>query len=470
MKKMIVISSLFLLIASAADAQQKYELTVKEAVDIAFKNVLELKNAQIDYKIQEAKNKEILGTALPQLSGTVGANYYLRVPGILFPDATSTAVYSILKDEGVQGSGGPITNVPDPVLRQVSFVQPWNLQAGVTLSQLLFQPDVFVGLQARQAALNLSTSQIEVIREKIKDSAYKRYYAILITQKQLDFLNQGIERLQKLYHDDSIMYVNGFAEKLDLEKVQVQINNLVAARNQVDAAESIAYAGLKFSLGISQKDTVVLKDDLSSAAIRENLLDNDFKYEDRAEIRTLNNLKKLQQLDLKRYRLSYLPTVAAAANYTLNGQGQEFFFSSQTAWINSSYVGLNINVPIFDGYQKKYRVRQAQLKLEQADNNLSVAKQGIDLEQTISKQVLVTALTNLDVQEKNMQLAEKVYNTTKRKFEEGVSGSPTTGVPTSFEVIQAQSDLINSQASYFNALYYAVGAKISYLYSLGRLQ
>src|SRR5687767_13108898 len=112
---------LFLLPAMIAKAQQRYELTVKDAVELAYKNVVELKNAQIDYQIQEAKNKEILGSAYPQLSGNVSANHYLKLPAILFPDATSSAVYSILKEEGVSGASGPITKVPDPVLRQVSF-------------------------------------------------------------------------------------------------------------------------------------------------------------------------------------------------------------------------------------------------------------------------------------------------------------------------------------------------------------
>ena len=217
---------ILMLFATTVAGQQRYELTVKEAVDLAYKNVIALKNAQIDYRIQEARNREILGQAYPQLTGNIGASYYIKLPGILFPDATSTAVYSILKEEGVQGVNGPITTVPDPVLRQVSFQQPWNFQGGATLTQLLFQPDVFVGLQAREAALNLSAAQIEQMKEGIKDTAYQRYYGILIAQKQLEFLDQSIGRLRKLYHDDSIMYVNGFAEKLDLDKIQVQINKL----------------------------------------------------------------------------------------------------------------------------------------------------------------------------------------------------------------------------------------------------
>src|SRR5437660_646527 len=99
---------LLLLPAMFATAQQHYELSVKEAVDLAYKNVISIKNAQIDYKIQEAQNRQILGSAYPQLSGAASANHYLKLPAVLFPDATSTAVYSILKKEGVSGTSGPI--------------------------------------------------------------------------------------------------------------------------------------------------------------------------------------------------------------------------------------------------------------------------------------------------------------------------------------------------------------------------
>ncbi len=462
MKNKALFSWMFLLMAGFAQAQQRHELTVKEAVDLAYKNVVELKNAEIDYQIQVAKNREILGQAFPQLTGNAGANHYLKVPNFLFPDATSTAIYSILKSEGVSGNNGPITSIPEPKLAEVSFQQPWNLNAGVTLTQLLFQPDVFVALQARQTALDYSQALVEQAQEKIKDSAYKRYYAILIAEKQLHFIDESMLRLQKLYHDDSIMYKNGFAEKLDLDKVQVQINNLSTTRSMVANAVEIGYAAMKFAIGISQNDTIVLKDDLTTASLKDNILVEGFKYEDRAEIRTLNQLQKLQNLDVKRNKLGYIPTVAAQANYTMNGMGPKFFTSGQTYWFNSSFVGLNVNIPIFDGFQRKYKVQQSRLNVQKVENTITNVKQAIDFEQKVTYSSLKNALFSLDVQERNIQLAEKVYNATKLKFEQGLGSS--------FEVLQADTDMQQAQSNYFNALYNAIVAKISYQYSLGKLQ
>jgi len=458
MKQLMMLITVLLFSYSHLEAQQRYELTVKEAVELAFKNLTDVKNAQLDYQLQEAKNREILGQALPQLTGNVGAQHYLELPKFLFPQSDE-GVYAVLRREGLI----PATaKAPPPTMSQVSFQQPWNATAGATLQQLLFQPDVFVGLQARQTALNLTKEQLEQVKERVKDSAYKRYYAILIAEKQLFFLTEGVKRLQKLYYDDSIMFKNGFVERLDLDKVQVQLTNLQTTRNIVDNSVKLAYAAMKFSLGISQKDTIVLKEVLSVDKIKEGILEASFNYTDRAEFRVLENVKKLQQLDLKRNKLGYLPTVAAQANYTVNGMGQKFFTDKNTTWIRSSFIGLNINIPIFDGFQRKYKIQQSRYNVQKAENNLDYIKQVIDFEQYALRETLTNSLLNLDAQQRNMELAERVFNTTKIKFQEGVGSS--------FEVLQADADYQTAQANYFSSLYNAIVAKISYQRSLGKLQ
>lgn len=451
-----------LLLFGAARSQKTHELTVKEAVDLAYKNVVELKNAQIDYRIQEAKNKEILGQALPQVRGNMTANHYLQVPQFLFPNATPTQIYTVLKEEGVSGANGPITKVPPVTFQQVSFQQPWNIMLSATVEQLLFQPDVFVGLQARQTALDLSDAQVEQMKETIKDSAYKRYYAILIAEKQLHFINESVQRLEKLYHDDSVMYKNGFAEKLDLDKVQVQLTNVRTTQSWMQNSIQLAYAALKFALGLPQHDSIRLKDDLTTANIKENILDNDFQYNNRPEIKTLGYYKKLQELDMKRYQLGYLPTVSLSGSYATNGMGPDFFTHESTIWLKSSFIGLNVNLTLFDGLQRKNKIQQAQLNVQKAENSIERMKQVIDLEQFIAKESLKNALLSLDMQERNLELAEKVYNTTKIKFEQGLGSS--------FEVLQADADYQASQSNYFTALYNAIITKTSYLKSLGRLE
>ncbi len=445
-------------------AQQVYQLSVKEAVDIAFKNVADIKNAKLDYKISAARNKEITGMALPQISGSIQGNHYLTVPQIQFPDGSELSIYDILKKEGVKdGSGNPITNSGEFSVRNFSFIQPWNVNFGATVQQLLFEPQVFVGLLARRALLESSDLQIKIAEDKVREAVHKSYYAVLIGEKQLIYVNESIKRLEKLSYDMNVMFKNGFAERLDIDKTTVSLNNIKSSENQLKNGILLGYAALKMTLGLNQSDSLVLKDSLSTQIIKDGLLDESFIYENRNEIKLLNKANELQGYDVRRWKLAYFPTVAAFYGYQRNGQrsasapqgGKPWF------WYSANQVGVNVNIPIFDGNTKKYKIQQAQLSQEKIINTIDQAKKGIDLERTVAKNTLNTAVFTLDVQEKNMQLAEKVYNTVKKKYEQGLGSS--------FEVLQSDTEMQMAQSNYFKALYDAVVAKVSYLKAQGKL-
>ena len=463
--KTIIAIFLVNLIQPDVNAQQVYEITAKDAVDIAFKNVADLKNAKLDYKITEARNKEITGLALPQVTGSLQGTHYLSLPLIQFPDATESLIYQVLRDNNVEdGSGMPITKTVDPTIQNVSFFTPWNITAGLAVNQLLFEPQVFVGLQARKELLTSSGLQIKVAEDKVRETVYKSYYAVLISQKQLIFVQESIKRLEKLASDQNEMFKNGFVERLDIDKTTVTLNNTKTTETQLRNAIIIGFAVLKMNLGLLQADTLVLKDSLTPDFIKENILDDTFKYEDRNEVKLLNSAVKLQEFDVRRYKLSYYPTVAAFYNFQKNGQrrANEGGNDKPWFWYNTNLIGLSVNVPIFDGFQKKYKIKQSQFTLEKVQNTLDQTIKGIDLERTVAKNTLTNAILTMDAQESNMQLAERVYTTVKKKYEQGVGSS--------FEILQADTEFQQAQSNYFRALYDAIIAKISYQKALGKLQ
>ena len=463
-KTILIAFSLLNLVQTNVNAQQVYEITAKDAVDIAFKNVSDLKNAKLDYKIAEARNKEITGLALPQVTGSLQGTHYLSLPLIQFPDATESFIYQVLKDNDIRdGSGNPIIKTVDPTIRNVSFFTPWNVTAGLAVNQLLFEPQVFVGLQARKEFLTSSGLQIKVAEDKVRETVYKSYYAVLISQKQLIFVQESIKRLEKLASDQNEMFKNGFVERLDIDKTTVTLNNTKTTETQLRNAIIIGFAVLKMNLGLHQADTLVLNDSLTPDFIKENILDDTFKYEDRNEVKLLNSAVKLQGYDVRRYKLSYYPTVAAFYNFQKNGQrrANEGGNDKPWFWYNTNLIGLSVNVPIFDGFQKKYKIRQSQFTLEKVQNTLDQTIKGIDLERTVAKNTLTNAILTMDAQESNMQLAERVYTTVKKKYEQGVGSS--------FEILQADTEFQQAQSNYFRALYDAIIAKISYQKALGRL-
>ena len=458
-------SALASLLLSAGWAQKRYEFTAREAADHALKNVTEIKNLKIDKEIRIQSNREITGSAYPKIGATLGAQKFFKIPVTLLPDFISPQVYNVLQEEGVKDGNGNSIIAPTgpPQFFPAQFGVPWQASAGFSFQQLLFQPDVFVGLQARTASLKLADINIKLMEDSVKSNVLRAYYGVLIAEKRRSFLKQGTARLEKLLQDQEKLFQNGFIERLDLDKTRVSLNNLVTGTTQLDNLIYIGYSSLKYAVGLSQKDTLVLKDTLSTDLVKEALLDgSDFKYEDRNEIRLINTAEDLQRYDLKRYKLAYAPTVAAFWNYSRNALRQEFnFFNRGLPWFPTSVAGVSINLPIFEGFQRDARIRQAQLRLDKTVNDRENLQRVIDFQREAAVNVLRNSLSTLDVQERNMQLAEKVYLTTKKKYEQGLGSS--------FEVLQAESEYETAQGNYFQALYDAVNAKIGYYRSIGRL-
>ncbi len=459
-----VILILINLIHLSLFSQNNYQLSSKEAVDLAIKQVTEIKNLKIDRQLQVSKNREITGQALPQVNGTVSLTHYFNIPVTLLPDFISPSVYNVLVDQGVKdGNGNPIQQPSGPPeLFPARFGVPWQASAGIAIQQLLFQPDVFVGIKARGASLQYADYNIRIMEDSIRNNVYRAYYSVLIAQKRKTILEESVQRLEKLLHDQNEMFKNGFAERLDLDKTQVSLNNLRTSLTQVQNLVILGNAALKFSTGLNQTDSITLTDTLSMDQIKADLLDPSFKYEDRNEIRLLNTVEKLQKLDVQRYKLAKYPTVSAFYNFSENAQREKFnFFNTNQPWFRTSFTGLNVSVPIFAGLQRNRRIEQAELNLQKTTNNVENLKRAIDLQQVASLSQLKNSLSGLDIQTRNMELAERVYNSTKLKFEQGLGSS--------FEILQSETSLEEAQANYFQALYDAVIARFSYLRSLGKL-
>lgn len=432
--------ALLLLGFQSTQAQTEYRLNVKEAVELALNNVADIKNLRIDSLKQEAQNKEIVGSALPQVSGSGQVAHYLTAPQVLFPDGTT--------------------------LRKFSFAQPWSVTGGVNVNQLLFQPDVFVGLIARKTSIEYAKENIKVQEEKTSEQVQKAYYQVLIAEQQLGVLQQSLQRFQKLLSDQEQLFKNGFIEKLDIDKTTVSFNNTKSSETQLKNVIELGYAALKFSMGLKQDDKIVLTEKLSTQTVKENILDDGaFNYNNRSEVRLLTTVQKLQELDVRRHKLGYAPTLAFFYQFQEQGQRLNKMYAAYSDkkwfWFNSNLIGLNLSVPIFDGFQRKYKIQQAKYTLDKTVNTMENVKKGIELEKTSSQINLRNAILNMDAQQKNLELAERVYNTTKKKYEQGVGSS--------FEVLQSDTELQRAQGNYFDALYNAVVARISYFKAIGQL-
>ena len=158
----------------------RHEFSVKQVIDYAMKNNLEVKNALQDIQMQQQVNREVTASAYPHINASLGTSYNPNVATQVLPDFISPATYQVLVDEGVKdGNGNPIQMPSDFGFVAAQFGTKFSANAGISLSQILFDGQVFVGLQARDATMRFARKNAEITEEMIKTNIYKVYYQLV---------------------------------------------------------------------------------------------------------------------------------------------------------------------------------------------------------------------------------------------------------------------------------------------------
>jgi len=419
-----------------------HAFSVQQALDYAKKNNVQVKNALLGVKIQEQTNREVTGTAYPQISGSGSMTYNYKLPVSLVPA------------EFFGGTPG--------TFEKIAFGVKWGSTAGVSLDQLLFDGQVFIGLKARNTLIDFQQKNVEITEETIKANIYKIYYQLAVSKTQIDLIDANISLLDKLAHDTKIMYDNGFAEKLDLDKLSVQVANLNTEKTNALNQIANGYLGLKVLMGMPIRDSLVLTDSLNDEQVKSGILEaSDFNYSQRKEYQYADLGIKLNEFDVRRYKMSKIPTLSLNGYYNKNAQRNKFDFFGKGDWFDISAFTLNLKIPIFNGFSNNARIAKARLSLQQSINQRDALKINIDNEIQTATNNFNSAITSLDYQKKNMGLAETVYQQTKKKFEAG-TGSQT-------EINQAQTDMKAAQTNYINSLYNAIIARVDFLKATGKL-
>jgi outer membrane protein len=434
----------FFVSAQDTSAIKHYEFSVQQAVEYAKKNNMQVKNALLNVQVQKEVNKEITASAYPQVNGNFNIAYNIKLP------------ISLVPAEFFGGTPGTFEKFP--------FGVKWNATGGIELNQLLFDGQLFVGLQARKTSIDFQLKNVEVTEELIKANIYKIYYQLVVSNTQTGILDANILRLEKLLHDTKEIYKNGFAERLDVDKVTVQLSNLQTEKVKALNAIQNGYLGLKLLMGMPIHDELVLTDSLSYDEVRDDVLlqNTPYKYDDRKEYQYAELTKNLNQYNIKRYRLSRIPTLSLNGYYNKNAQRNKFDFPNRGGdWFNISAITMRLAVPIFNGFATRAKIAQAQLALQQTINQIDNLKLSIDNEVEIAKSNFRSALATLDNQKRNIDLAEQVYNQTKKKYEAGLGSN--------LEITAAETDLRTAQTNYVTAMYDAIIARVDFLKATGKL-
>jgi outer membrane protein TolC len=215
-------------------------------------------------------------------------------------------------------------------------------------------------------------------------------------------------------------------------------------------------------MGMPVKEELVLTDQLAESFVLEGALQTEqYKYDDRTEYQYAQVGRLLNEYNIRRFKLSQVPTFSLSAVYAKNAQRSTWNFLGRGDWFTISNINLNLNIPIFNGFAVKAKIQQSRIELRKTENQIDALKNSIDREVASAKNNFSSALERLNAQRKNQALADQVYRQTKKKYEIGTASQ--------IEINVAQTDLKAAQTNYITALYDAVISKIDYLQATGKL-
>jgi outer membrane protein len=334
--------------------------------------------------------------------------------------------------------------------------------AQFSLSQALFNKDVLLASTSAHdvrtfAGQRSSSTKIDVIM-----NVSKAYYAVLVTQKQIELLNEAIVRLEQSLKDATTKYQGGIVDKTDYMRATISLNNAKADRQQAQELLQVRYASLKEQMGYPADADLSLEHDSTQLEHEAFLYTLQvLKYENRIEYQLLQTQIRLQEDNLDYSLWSFLPSVSAYGGYTINYQNG-LFGPLYNQNYPSSFIGLQVSFPIFQGGRRLQQIRQARLELNRFDYDLVSLRNSITTQYTLAIATYRSSLNSYRVLTDNLDLAQDVYRTIQLQYKAGTKSY--------LEFISAETDLRAAQFNQTNSLYQVLISKLDVQKALGTVQ
>jgi len=465
--------------AENSDANKAFSL--KEAQEHALQNNLSVKNSRLDIDAARGQVNEVKAMGLPQVNASLGYNYNVTLPASLVPsdafggaDTLYFAPGGYLPDPTdpvtTDGIGFlPVLQPPEgavPEFQKLTFGTKNNLSAGIEVSQLVFDGSYLLGLKAAEMFVERAQKSVMKSEQDIKNSIAEAYFAVLVADKNVALLASNTKILDRVLFETTQLYENGFVEELEVDRLKLSLANLKTQIENTKRAVVLTTNLLKFQMGIALDQEITLSDTLEdyiTDAEQEITADvlglQNTALENRVEVKLTDIQNTFRDLDIQQIKAKYLPTVAAFFSYQFAFQSNNLKLWKGEQWIPSGLVGVQVRVPIFDGFLKKSQLEQRYTSQKQAFNTHSLMQESIRLEVMNAQKSYINAFSQLQSQQKNIDLAQKIYDVTLIKYKEGIGSS--------LEVNQAESSLTETQGLYISALYDLVVAKTNLDKALG---
>lgn len=426
-KKLILLFSL--LISFATFSQENAQsFSLQEAIDYALENNRTVKNAELDIKAAEKQKWETIATGLPQLSGSVDYQDFIKQQVQVNP----ASVFGGPEGEFIEGTFG---------LKQ-------NVNATATLSQLLFDGSYLVGLQSAKVFLEISKNAKIKTDLQVREAVINAYGNVLLAEESVNILERNKTALEKNLNEITKIYENGLEEEESVEQLKITLSGIESTLNNTMRLKKVAYQMLNINLGLDINNMTLLSDNLETLTAQNidlGIVNSSFSIENTIDYQIAVNDKTSKELLVKLEKSKALPTLSTFLSGGYLSYSDNFdFLDTDQKYFGYGLFGLSLKIPLFSSGLRSASTQRAKINLEKSNEDLTETEQRIKLQIASAKSDYQFSIEDYSNKKENLNLAERIEKKNQTKFFEGIASS--------FELRQAQIQLYSAQQEFLQAM------------------
>lgn len=420
------------------------EITLKDAINFALQNKSDAKKAQLQVENSQYQIEEVRAKALPTITANGGVTYN----PILQQNAIDVGAFS----------GGP------KMIELVALGQKWNSTAGVNLTQNIFDQSVFTGLKAAKTTREYYRINAQLTEEQVIERVANNYYQVYVKRQKLVVVDSNYVNTTKIRNIIKGQYDNGLAKKIDLDRIVVKLTNISTQRQQLINDVQIQENTLKFYMGMPIETPISLpQTDFSITPLAVNQSVDVTKH---TQYQLLKKQEELNMYNKKAKVAEYYPKLSLTAGYNYIGQGPELPWFKKSAdnvyWSDYANIGLNLSVPIFNGFGTRAKVRQADVDLRKTQEDIKDTKLSLDMAFENARTQINNSMITITNQKENAKLAQEVLNDTQNNYQNGLA--------TLTDLLDAENAHTEAQNNYTSAILDLKLAEIQLIKAKGELK
>ncbi|MDR2086179.1 MAG: TolC family protein [Dysgonamonadaceae bacterium] len=439
-----IIICITIIYAGMSEARsQSATLTLKKCLEYAVESSHSMTKVRMESVEASAKTKQTRSSILPQVDASVSLTDNLAIPVVMLPGE-------------IIGQSGEM--IP------AELGVPYEAGLTVQLSQVIFNPALFTGIKAARSVEELMLLKTKMTKEQLIYDVASVYYDILHSMQELESISANLNLQDSLYAKTDLRVREDLAREIDRDRIRINISDLKVRQARLNTVIEQQKRYLQVLTGMPPNENFSLDNSVltETGFPEKRLLYDENSLSQKTELAVLKHRKQLNRMELKATQMQYLPTLSLVASGAYQFQSERFQLNDKTHWFKSAFVGLRLNIPLFDGVSKHHNSKQIKLQGMMLDNDIDYAEQSIRMEQKNAMSELIVSHQSAKSQEENLRLAEKVYDRSRMLYQEGLYNVT--------DLLQTETSLREAQIAHISELIRFKKAELNWMKAEGTLE